>query len=77
MQRFRLMKIYLACVLLALIVAIAGMAWLGPSQTAATGSDADPRPEGANAMRPADDNRLTPLDATKLPVAERIRDAME
>ena len=31
MQRFRLMKVYFAFVLLVLIVAIVGAAWLGPS----------------------------------------------
>jgi hypothetical protein len=31
MQRFRLMNVYLAFVLLVLIVAIVGAAWLGPS----------------------------------------------
>jgi len=31
MQRFRLMKVYIAFVLLVLIVAIAGAVWLRPS----------------------------------------------
>jgi hypothetical protein len=77
MQRFQLMKIYLASVLLVLIVAIIGMAWLGPSHAAATGTDTDPFPKGANAIRPVGGNGLAPLDATKLPVAQRIRDSME
>ncbi len=77
MQRFRLMKIYFVSVFLVLIVAIAGMAWLGPSQAAETETDIDSHAEGANAMRAAEDSAPTHLDAMKLPVAEEIRDSME
>jgi hypothetical protein len=77
MQRFLLMKVYLASVLMVLIAAIAGVTWLGPSQAAAMATNTAPLPENANQMRLADDSGPTHPDAMKLPVAERIRDLME
>jgi hypothetical protein len=54
MQRFRVMKIYVAAVLLVLIVAITSAAWLGPSQADATPPDADSLPDRAPQTPQAD-----------------------
>jgi len=71
MQRFRLMKIYAASVVLVLIMVIAGLAWLGQSQAGVTGTDADPPPDAANVVRSSDDDALTPPEAAK-PIKEPI-----
>ena len=71
MQRFRLMKIYAASVVLALIAAITAAAWLEKSQAAATGTDADPLPDATTAVLSSDDNALTPPVVAK-PIKESI-----
>lgn len=77
MQRFRLMNIYLACVLLVLMMAIFGLSSLRPSQTDATGPDADPLPDAVNATQQVFGNGVAPPDAAQLPITAGIRNSME
>jgi hypothetical protein len=55
MQRFRLMKVYVAAVLLVLIVAIWGAAWPGPAGADVTGTESGASPAGAGAAEAAAD----------------------
>ena len=64
------MKVYVAAVLMVLVLAISSAAWMGPSQAAATSTDADPLPEDANTTQPAAGNMPAHADATKLNSAE-------
>jgi hypothetical protein len=70
MQRFRLMKIYVAAVLMVLVVAISSAAWFGPFQAAGTSTDADPLLDDANATQPGAGNVPAHADATKPDSAE-------
>jgi hypothetical protein len=54
MQRFRVMKVYVASVLLVVIVAITSAVWLRPSQADATRADADSLPDSAPGTSQAD-----------------------
>jgi hypothetical protein len=54
MHRFRVMKVYVAAVLLVLIVAITSAAWLRPSQTDSTRTDAGSLPDSAPGPSQAD-----------------------
>jgi hypothetical protein len=77
MQRFRLMNIYLACVLLVLIMAIFGVSWLRPSQADATGPDAGPLPDGVNATQQVFGHGVAQPDAAQLLITAGIRNSME
>jgi len=70
MQRFRLMKVYVAAVLMALVVAISSAAWMGSSQAAATSTDVDPLTDDANTTHPVAGNMPAHADATKPNSAE-------
>jgi hypothetical protein len=69
MQRFRLMKVYVAAVLMVLVLAITSAAWMKPSQ-AAISTDADLLPDDANTTQPAAGNMPAHADATKPNLAE-------
>jgi hypothetical protein len=77
MQRFRLMKIYVAAVLLLLMLAIAGDVWLRPTQVDGAGADADPSPHSRNAVAGLDHNGLPSPDAINRSAAAKIRNSME
>jgi hypothetical protein len=77
MQRFRLMKIYFAAVMIMLMLAIAGDAWLRPSQADAAGADADPLPLSVNAAPASDHSGLPSPDAVNRGDVKKIRNSAE
>jgi len=77
MQRFRHMKIYVAAVLLMLLLAIAGDAWLRPSQADAAGGDADRSPDSGSALAGLDHSSLPYPDAINRDDAKKIQNSTE